>query len=153
MCRRVDVQNTPRSYLHDYERVDRAEGCRRGDDEVASDDGPSMVSHERRPRLIAPSAPSTSSLRQVLANGPWTERNAEFDSELIGDPPAAPRRIFGRHPVNEHAQVRRNLWPSCGTRLPSPESSSKIPLPANERVRTKHDERAAPVKEPRQRHQ
>src|ERR1019366_1996736 len=115
MLGRIGVEDAPRADLHDHERVDRAERCCGGDNEVAGDNGPSMVPHERRPRLIRSSASSTGSLRQVLANGPWTERDAEFDLQLVGNALAAPRRIFCRYPANERTQSWRNLWPSDGT--------------------------------------
>jgi hypothetical protein len=78
---RVDVKDAPRADLHHHERVDRAKGCRRRYYEIASGDRSGVVPHEGRPGLIASSAGSTNGLRQVLAHGPWTERDAELDPQ------------------------------------------------------------------------
>jgi hypothetical protein len=50
-----------------------------------------VVPYKGRPPLITSPAASAGSLRQVLAYGPWTERDAELDPQLKRRPPALGR--------------------------------------------------------------
>jgi hypothetical protein len=53
----IGMKNSPGADLHRHENVKDSEGSGDRNEEIASNDGASVISHERRPTLI-PCSPS-----------------------------------------------------------------------------------------------
>jgi hypothetical protein len=94
VARDIEVQQPSGAVVHHYKDVDQAEGRSDGHEEVASDDGLSVIAQERGPTLIAAGL-SRDRLGHVLANGAGRNTNSELQQQLVGDPFLTPGRFSG----------------------------------------------------------
>ena len=109
---RVEVNQSPRSMLHDYQHVEDSESGGHRDAEVARDDHPSVILKKSRPPLVAPRATGRRGwqLRHVLPNGARRNTQTEFQQQFAGNPFLTPRGIIVRHSSDQTLQLNRN-WP------------------------------------------
>ena len=142
MIRRVPTSRTNKD-------VHEPKACGYRDKEVAGKNGVRMVPHKRRPALGRSAAAGPPERSQIASDRARRDGQPEFQTQFIGDPFFAPRRVRPSHRDNQSPHVDRDRW-SAGHGLPPPEETEPFPMPPDQCLWLHDGERRPPIDQPGQ---
>jgi hypothetical protein len=126
----VEVDNTSRSKLHDYEYVNNVEECGVLGKKITSVNLSLMVSYESSPFLTSL---RIARMNHVPSNRARRMLNTEFDLQFLVYFVFSPSGILSAYPIDVLDVFTRYSWPTdlIGSRSPTPEQLESLTVPTD----------------------
>src|SRR5262245_36161466 len=146
MLRHVYAKDAPCTNLHDHQHIDEPKCRRHHNEEVRSNDRFGMIAHKGHPPLSR-CFRTLWTCGHIPTNRAGRNLNSDLQQELIGDPFLSPSRIVRCHLDNQLLEIDRNSGTTTRPRLPPPEPSESLSMPADQRIRLDDTEDSTPVEQ------